>query len=63
MYVLARPKQERVIALLIECCSIRAIERIWYNFGRIHGSLRCTPAMAAGIARRPWKVGDLVPAD
>ncbi|HXO42694.1 MAG TPA: hypothetical protein VN999_14675 [Thermoanaerobaculia bacterium] len=35
----------------------------WYNFGRIHGSLRCTPAMAAGIARRPWKVADLVPAD
>jgi hypothetical protein len=28
MYVFARPKQEQVIALLIECCSIRAIERI-----------------------------------
>ncbi|HXO42693.1 MAG TPA: hypothetical protein VN999_14670 [Thermoanaerobaculia bacterium] len=28
MSVLARPKQEQVISLLVECCSIRAIERI-----------------------------------
>jgi hypothetical protein len=26
----------------------------WYNFGRIHRSLRVTPAMAAGIADHVW---------
>ena len=25
-----------------------------YNFCRIHGSLRITPAMAAGITHHPW---------
>ncbi len=35
----------------------------WYNFVRIHRSLRITPAMAAGIASRPWTVADLLPAN
>ena len=33
----------------------------WYDFGRIHGTLRCTPAMAAGLSRDVWDVGRLVP--
>lgn len=32
----------------------------FYNFARIHKSLRVTPAMAAGVASRPWTVADLV---
>jgi IS1 family transposase len=32
----------------------------YYNWCRIHGSLRITPAMAAGLARAPWSVADLV---
>ena len=30
-----------------------------YNFCRIHGSLRITPAMAAGITDRVWEISDL----
>jgi IS1 family transposase len=31
-----------------------------YNFIKIHGTLRCTPAMAAGVTSRLWEVSDLV---
>jgi transposase-like protein/IS1 family transposase len=33
-----------------------------YNFTWMHRSIRCTPAMAAGIARKPWTVRDLLTA-
>lgn len=32
----------------------------WYNFGRVHQSLKMTPAMAAGIATHPWTVEKVV---
>jgi hypothetical protein len=32
----------------------------YYNFCRIHQSLRCTPAMEAGVARRIWELRDLI---
>jgi transposase-like protein/IS1 family transposase len=32
----------------------------YYNFCKIHRSIRCTPAMAAGIARKPWEMTDLL---
>jgi transposase-like protein/IS1 family transposase len=31
-----------------------------YNFCRVHGSLRITPAMAAGITDRVWEISDLI---
>jgi hypothetical protein len=34
----------------------------YYNFCRMHKSIRMTPAMAAGIARKPWSLADLVTA-
>ena len=34
----------------------------WYNFGRVHKSLRVTPAMAAGIADHVWSVRELLEA-
>lgn len=34
----------------------------WYNFGRVHKSLRCTPAMEAGIADHVWSVRELIEA-
>jgi len=37
-----------------------ALHFAYYNLVRRHGSLRCTPAMAAGIERSFWSVGDLV---
>ena len=39
-----------------------ALHFAYYNFVKRHGSLRCTPAMAAGIERDFWSVGDLVEA-
>jgi transposase-like protein/IS1 family transposase len=32
----------------------------YYNFVRMHKSIRMTPAMAAGIAREPWSLMDLL---
>ena len=37
-----------------------ALHFMYYNFVRIHQSLRVTPAMAAGISDRVWEVEDLV---
>jgi hypothetical protein len=34
----------------------------YYNFIKPHHTLRCTPAMAAGVAPTFWSVGDLVEA-
>ncbi len=34
----------------------------YYNFVRRHSTLRCTPAMAAGVEQSFWSVGDLVEA-
>jgi len=34
----------------------------WYNFVKIHSTLRITPAMAAGITTRVWGVRDLLEA-
>ena len=37
-----------------------ALHMMAYNFVRIHGSLRCTPAMAAGVSKRLWDISDIV---
>jgi IS1 family transposase len=34
----------------------------YYNFVKRHSTIRCTPAMAAGVERGFWSVGDLVEA-
>ena len=39
-----------------------ALHFAYYNLVKRHGTLRCTPAMAAGIERDFWTVGDLVEA-
>lgn len=39
-----------------------ALHFAYYNFVKTHGTLRCTPAMAAGIERSFLTVGDLVEA-
>ncbi|MFY9741120.1 MAG: IS1 family transposase [Candidatus Sulfotelmatobacter sp.] len=39
-----------------------ALHFAYYNFVLRHNSLRCTPAMAAGVERDFWSVGDLVEA-
>lgn len=37
-----------------------ALHFMHYNFARIHGTLRVTPAMAAGIADHVWEISELV---
>jgi transposase InsO family protein len=32
----------------------------WYNFVRVHRTLRVTPAMEAGITDRVWTIGELL---
>ncbi len=36
-----------------------ALHMMYYNFVRIHKTLRVTPAMAAGVADRLWEVADI----
>jgi IS1 family transposase len=37
-----------------------ALHFMYYNFARIHQSLRMTPAMAAGVTSKSWDVEDIV---
>jgi hypothetical protein len=37
-----------------------ALYALWYNFVRVHKTLRTSPAMAAGIERRLWSMEDVV---
>jgi IS1 family transposase len=37
-----------------------ALNLAYYNLVKTHGSLRCTPAMAAGVESSAWTVSDLV---
>ena len=43
-------------------CAAVMLWYCWYNFGRVHKSLRVTPAMAAGIADHVWSVRELLEA-
>jgi hypothetical protein len=37
-----------------------ALHCMYYNFVRVHQTLRVTPAMAAGVTDRLWSIADLV---
>jgi IS1 family transposase len=37
-----------------------ALHMMYYNFVRLHQSLRVTPAMSAGLSDRLWEIGDIV---
>jgi IS1 family transposase len=37
-----------------------ALHFLYYNFVRVHQSLRMTPAMAAGVTKRLWEMKDVV---
>jgi len=43
-------------------CAAVMLWYCWYNFGRVHKSLRTTPAMAAGISDHVWSVRELLEA-
>jgi hypothetical protein len=37
-----------------------AVYFMYYNFVRIHQTLRTTPAMAAGVTEKLWDIQDIV---
>ncbi len=37
-----------------------AMHFAYYNFCKIHGAIRCTPAMEAGVEKSQWSVAELV---
>jgi IS1 family transposase len=37
-----------------------ALHFLYYNFVRIHKTLKVTPAMAAGVTDRLWEIGDVI---
>jgi len=37
-----------------------ALFMAWYNFCRVHQTLRVTPAMEAGIADHVWSIEEIV---
>ena len=39
-----------------------ALYLAWYNFVRVHSSLKATTAVAAGIANRAWNLEELLTA-
>ena len=36
-----------------------AIYTVWYNFIKMHKTLKMTPAMAAGVSKTLWSMDDL----
>lgn len=41
-------------------CHALSLYFVWYNFVRMHKTLRMTPAMAAGVSDRLWSMEDVV---
>jgi len=39
-----------------------ALHFAWYNFVRVHSTLRVTPAMESGLTNHPWSVSELLDA-
>jgi IS1 family transposase len=37
-----------------------ALHFMWYNFGRVHQTLRVTPAMAAGVSDHVWTLDEVI---
>jgi len=41
-------------------CHMIALYTVWYNFARINSAVRMSPAMAAGVSKQLWTMGDIV---
>lgn len=37
-----------------------ALHYMYYNFSRIHQTLRCTPAMEAGVSDHVWELNEII---
>jgi IS1 family transposase len=41
-------------------CAALAIYFMYYNFARVHSTIRCSPAMAAGVTPHLWSIAEIV---
>jgi IS1 family transposase len=41
-------------------CHMVALYTVWYNYVRMHKSLKMSPAMAAGVSKTLWDMADIV---
>jgi hypothetical protein len=41
-------------------CHALALYFVWYNFARVHKTLRTSPAMAAGLVPTLWDMADIL---
>lgn len=41
-------------------CHMVALYTVWYNYMRMHQSLKMSPAMAAGVSETLWEMADIV---
>jgi IS1 family transposase len=41
-------------------CDALALFYVYYNFVRVHKTLKCSPAMAAGISKTLWSMDDII---
>ena len=41
-------------------CHSVALRYMHYNFARVHQTLRCTPAMKAGVSDHIWSIEEIV---
>ena len=57
---LAGESCERILTKKIHNVKVPALHFAHYNLCRIHGSLRGTPAMAAGVADHVWSISELI---
>jgi hypothetical protein len=41
-------------------CHALALYFVWYNFARLHKTIRTSPAMAAGLTTTLWDMADIL---
>ena len=54
------PPDERVLKKVENHEAAVALYFMYYNFGRVHQTLRVTPAMEAGVADHVWTLAEIV---
>jgi hypothetical protein len=55
-----KTKRESHTVLYTIQSHLRFDDFAYYNFCKLHGAIRCTPAMAAGVEQSQWSVAELV---
>src|SRR4029453_9954553 len=48
------------LKMLAKHAAMVALYFMFFNFGRVHQTLRVTPAMEAGVANHVWSIAEIV---